>query len=439
MRPAANGLGQRSSAAFAPTWASARTTAPRNGQPSDHPENRRTPPGCQERSAMPITTPTAAAAACEGTFSPSSSAAATSANRGVVPETVLVTVGPRSSLERKLSSVTTAGKNSPTSANRLAAVALNRDRSSAKGAAAANSSVAVGMLIAAPERGSSERRPTLAVTWAMPKHSELRSAKAIATLGFRQAQPSLDDLARRRERHLRDHDQALGQLVLRYVLVQQVVTEFLQGRRSGFAPEGYKCTGFLPEHRVGHRHDRRLQDLRMRVEQPLHVGRIELDAAAVDDVLDAAGDRDVAALAHLAQIARAEPAVVRKCRFIRFRVIEITREEHRAAHLYLALGRKPHFGAGTRPAGARCRPLQRIAGTRVEARLQLGHAPELGHRALRNRVGEFPDQRGRSDRARHDGELERGPVVPAEEAGGAAGGEVSRRGPQRGSSLLFDE
>src|SRR3989454_10361783 len=153
MRPAANGLGQSSSAAFAPTWASARTTAPRNGQPSDHPENRRTPPGCQERSAMPLTTPTAAAAACEGIFSPSSSAAATSANRGVVQETVLVTVGPSSSLERKLSSVTTAGKNWPTSANRSAAAALNWDRSSATGAAAANSRVAGGISHALPGCG----------------------------------------------------------------------------------------------------------------------------------------------------------------------------------------------------------------------------------------------------------------------------------------------
>src|SRR2546426_10257377 len=127
MRPAANGLGQRSSAALAPTWASARTTAPRNGQPSDHPENRRTPPGCQERSAMPITTPSAAAAACEGIFSPSSSAAATRANKGVVPESVLVTVGPRSSLERNLTSVTTAWKNSPTNEKRNETVAVNGD------------------------------------------------------------------------------------------------------------------------------------------------------------------------------------------------------------------------------------------------------------------------------------------------------------------------
>src|SRR2546428_8364356 len=177
---------------------------------------------------MPITSPTGAAGAGEGIFSPSSSAAATSANRGVVPETVLVTVGPSSSLERKLISVTTAGKNRPTSANRVAAVALNWDRSSAKGAAAAKSSVAVGMLIAAPERGSSERRPTLALTWAVPKHSELSSAKAVATLGLRQAQPSLDDLARRRERDLGDHDQALRQRVFRYGFVQQAVTKFLQ-------------------------------------------------------------------------------------------------------------------------------------------------------------------------------------------------------------------
>src|SRR5437762_7618738 len=236
---------------------------------------------------MPITTPSAAAAACEGIFSPSSSAAATRANRGVVPETVLVTVGPRSSLERKLSSVTTAGKNRPTSANRIAAAALNRESSSAKGAAAAKRSVAVGMLIAAPERGSSERRPTLALTCAMPKHSELSSAKAIATLGRRQPQPSLDDLARRRERHLGDHDQALRQLVLRYVFLQQVVTKFLKRKLIGGGFQSDKNTRPLAENRVGHRHDRRLHDLRMRVEQPLHLERIELDASAVDDVLGA--------------------------------------------------------------------------------------------------------------------------------------------------------
>src|SRR5438445_342900 len=44
-----------------------------------------------------------------------------------------------------------------------------------------NRSAALGTLIAAPARASSLRRPTRAVTWAMPKQSELRSAKAIAT------------------------------------------------------------------------------------------------------------------------------------------------------------------------------------------------------------------------------------------------------------------
>src|SRR5438046_10334707 len=97
----------------------------------------------------------------------------------------------------------------------------------------------------------------------------------------------------------------------------------------------------------------------MRVEQPLHLDRIELDAAAVDDVLDAPGDGDVAAGAHLAQVARAEPAVGRESRLVLFRIIEITREEQRAAHLDFAFGWKPHLAAGDRPPGARRRPLPR--------------------------------------------------------------------------------
>src|SRR5882762_6491439 len=84
-------------------------------------------------------------------------------------------------------------------------------------------SAEVGTLIPAPARASSVRRPTRAVTWAMPKQSELRIANRIAKLGLRQAQPPLDDLARRRERHLGNHDQALGQLVLRHVFLEEVV------------------------------------------------------------------------------------------------------------------------------------------------------------------------------------------------------------------------
>src|SRR5712691_2793273 len=177
----------------------------------------------------------------------------------------------------------------------------------------------------------------------------------------------------------------------------------------------------------------------MRVEQLLRVDRIELDAAAVDDVLDAAGDRDVAAFAPLSQIARAEPAVGRKSRFILFRIIEITRAEQRAAHLYFAFGGKPHFGAGTWPPGAGRRPLQRVARPRVEARLQLGHAPQLRYRALRNRRGEFPDEGWRSSRSGNDGEPERGPVVIVEQPGRTAGGDVRRCAPQRSRSLALND
>src|SRR5205085_4048616 len=128
-----------------------------------------------------------------------------------------------------------------------------------------------------------------------------------ATL-LRHAQPALDDLARRRELHLGDDHEALGKLVLRDLLREQVIGELGKRRLRGARLERDERAGLLAQHGIGHRHDRRLQDLRMRIEQRFDVGRIELDAAAVDHVLDAPGDRVVAVL-ELGEIAGAEPAV----------------------------------------------------------------------------------------------------------------------------------
>src|SRR5580658_4119813 len=55
----------------------------------------------------------------------------------------------------------------------------------ANGAAMMKRIVALGMLIAAPVRGSAKRRPTRPVTRARPKHAALRNAKMIANAGFR--------------------------------------------------------------------------------------------------------------------------------------------------------------------------------------------------------------------------------------------------------------
>src|SRR6185295_8611548 len=136
-------------------------------------------------------------------------------------------------------------------------------------------------------------------------------------------------------------------------------------------------------------------------------------AAAVDEVLAAAGNGEVLA-ARLAEIAGAEPAVRRKrlCRFSR--IVQITGKKRRTANLQLALTGEPHLGSGARPARARRRHFERIARARVEAGLQLGHAPELRHRAARQLLGEIPDEGRRCDGSRHDRELERGPVVALE-------------------------
>src|SRR5687768_3689557 len=85
--------------------------------------------------------------------SPSQSAAPTTAKSGVVPPIAPLTLGPRRRLASKVSSVTEAGKNSPTSANTPAAAAVQPDRST-HGASSQKSRVALGTLTRAPLRGS---------------------------------------------------------------------------------------------------------------------------------------------------------------------------------------------------------------------------------------------------------------------------------------------
>src|SRR5207237_7810968 len=105
--------------------------------------------------------------------------------------------------------------------------------------------------------------------------------------------------------------------------------------------------GLLAEHRIGHRHDRRLLYLRMRIEQRLDVRRIELHAAAIDDVLAAPGD-GVVAPALLGEIAGAEPAIGAERRASRLAVLVVAAERERPAHLQLAVGGDAKLGARTR-------------------------------------------------------------------------------------------
>ncbi len=68
----------------------------------------------------------------------------------------------------------------PTAAKMSAAASVKPETSSAKGAASTSRAVAVGMLIAAPERASTVRRPNFAVTRALPKQMALTPASMSA-------------------------------------------------------------------------------------------------------------------------------------------------------------------------------------------------------------------------------------------------------------------
>src|SRR5690606_31099277 len=147
-----------------------RTAAPQIGQSTETPRKPgRTSPCFQDISATPAAIATAAAAASAGTRSPRTRPAPISAKSGAVPETAPVSVGPSTSLERNVISVTTAGKNTPTTANMSAASALYAVASTVKGAARTKNTAAVGMLTAAPGIGSRERSPIRPVTSARPK------------------------------------------------------------------------------------------------------------------------------------------------------------------------------------------------------------------------------------------------------------------------------
>ena len=121
------------------------------------------------------------------------------------------------------------------------------------------------------------------------------------------------------------------------------------------------------------------------------------------------------------------------------RIVQITGKERRTAHLQLAFRRQPHFGPGAGPSRARRRHFERIARPRVEPGLQLGHAPELRHRAARQLLGEIPDEGGRRDGPGYDRELERGPVVALERTRAPACRHVGGSRPERRWFQFLDQ
>ena len=95
-----------------------------------------------------------------------------------------------------------------------------------------------------------------------------------------------------------------GQLVAGDPVFHQKCAERRQVRCFGAGVELDPGAGLLAQHLVRHRGDGGHLDRGMGAQQVLYVLRIELHAAAVDDVLEPAGDGDEAVLVHVSQIAR---------------------------------------------------------------------------------------------------------------------------------------
>jgi hypothetical protein len=123
----------------------------------------------------------------------------------------------------------------------------------------------------------------------------------------------------------------------------------------------------LAEVGVRHADDRALGDAGQVVERGLDLGRVDVEAAADDQVLAAADDRDVAARVDLADVAGAKPAAVGELVLRLLGHAPVAREDVRAAHLDAAdlagveaaalVVADPELDAGQREADRAAAPL----------------------------------------------------------------------------------
>ena len=145
----------------------------------------------------------------------------------------------------------------------------------------------------------------------------------------------------------------------------------------------------------------------------LDIGRIDLDAAAVDHVLDPAGDDDIAIGIDSRQVAGPEEAIGGEGPGIGFRIVQISREDAVARKLQLTLGAArnfdvvigigdPHLDAVCLAAGAGVADLRRRVERRLHDENGLGHAEQLPRPAVRQPAFQFCGDFGRADRSGDD-------------------------------------
>ena len=237
------------------------------------------------------------------------------------------------------------------------------------------------------------------------------------------------------------------------------VPELLRASHGAVARDHRSRNG-LAEPRMRLREDDCVRNGVVTEQRLLHLSRRDLLAAAVDDLLEASAQEEIAVVVEIALVSRAEPAVGEGLP-VRVRVSLVAREDVRPAYGNLAdlAGREKHAfvveHCDLRPCGAPDRaPLALVRRQRVHGHLVrgLGHSVRLEHGRVEEvfeRVAHERRQRGRGGadepelsraRARRPGALQDGHVhrgngrVP-----GRTAGLEPRHEPERVESRCADD
>src|SRR5712691_7396268 len=266
-------------------------------------------------------------------------------------------------------------------------------------------------------------------------------------LGDDLAQPVLLDLPARGHGQLGHHLEPLGKLLPGDLPRLQKPDQLGErGRLAG--SRDHERAGALLEARVGHPDDGDRGDLRVRKEQVLDLGRGQVLAAADDEVLRAAGDREVSVLVEDAAVAGPEPAVRRVRLRGECRTLEVAERLRRGADEQVALRLRRHrpavavddaqLRAGERMSVGPEHLLGRVGQPVAGHEAVLGHAPPGGDRAPEPRAG-ILDQLARDRGTGTDEQAQGAHVVPRERRGIRQVLEERGRAHREGDALDLDE
>jgi len=144
-----------------------------------------------------------------------------------------------------------------------------------------------------------------------------------------------DHFAGRRHRHVGHDLELLGPHEFCDLPLGEKARQFLNTKPRPLVQHHEACGPFA-QHRVRHGGDGDLGHGRMRRDDAFHFRWIELHAAAIDNVLNAAAQADVSLAVHIRKIAGPEPSVGGEVFAVRRGIADIAEKYRAPPHLQLA-------------------------------------------------------------------------------------------------------